>query len=113
MNSQERFCNSTYADQMHIAERQLSAFIRAVTQLFGSEEAKLSAEEWLDESELMDSPPLSTSRNRRAVTIAVSARLANRLAVAQHRRSDHRVGARIRRFFTPGVRGAAGGMKPF
>jgi hypothetical protein len=68
--------------QMHIAERELSAFIRAVTQLFGSEEARLSAEDWLDESELMDSPPLSTSRNWRAVTIAASARLANRLAVA-------------------------------
>jgi hypothetical protein len=88
--------------QMHIAERELSAFIRAVTQLFGSEEARLSAEDWLDESELMDSPPLSTSRNWRAVTIAASARLANRLAVAQHRGSDGRVGARIRRFFTRG-----------
>jgi hypothetical protein len=110
MNSEEQFCNSTYADQMHIAERELSAFIRAVTQLFGPEEAKLSAEDWLDESELMDSPPRSTSRNWRAVTIAASARLANRLAVAQHRRSD--VGTRIRRFFTRGVRGAAGGMKP-
>jgi hypothetical protein len=80
MNSQEQFCNSTYADQMHIAERELSAFIRAVTELFGREEAELSAEDWLDESELMDSPPASTSRNWRAVTIAASARLANRLA---------------------------------
>ena len=112
MNSQEQFSNSTYADQVHIAERELSAFIRAVTQLFGPEEAKLSAEDWLDESELMDSPTRSTSRNWRAVTIAASARLANRLAVARHRRSDRHVGARIRRFFTRGVRGAAGGMKP-
>jgi hypothetical protein len=93
MNSQEQFCNSTYADQIHIAERELSAFIRAVTQLFGPEEAKLSAEEWLDESELMDSPPLSTSRNWRAVTIAASARLASRLAVAQHRGSSRQVSA--------------------
>jgi hypothetical protein len=80
MNSQEQFCNSTYANQMHIAERELSAFIRAVTELFGREEAELSAEDWLDESELMDSPPVSTSRNWRAVTIAASAKLANRLA---------------------------------
>jgi hypothetical protein len=84
MNSQERFCNSTYADQMHIAERELSAFIGAVTQLFGPEEAKLSAEDWLYESELVDRPPLSMGRNWRAVTVAASARLANRLAVAQH-----------------------------
>lgn len=88
MNSQELFCNSTYAGQMHIAERELCAFIRVVTQLFGPEEAKISAENWLDESELMDSPPLSTSRNWRAVTIAASARLANRLAVAQSSRSN-------------------------
>ncbi len=112
MNSQERFCNSNYTAEMEIAERELSAFIRAVTQLFGPEAAKLSAEDWLDESELMDSLPLATSRTWRAVTIAASARLANRLAVSQHRRSDRRVGARIRRFFTREVRGAAGGMKP-
>jgi hypothetical protein len=83
MNSHEQFCNSTYDDQMHIAERELSAFIRAVSQLFGSEEARLSAEDWLDETVSIDGPPLSTSRNWRAVTIAASARLANRLAVAQ------------------------------
>jgi len=82
MDSQEQYCNSTYANQMHIAERELSAFIRAVTQLFGSEEAKLSAEDWLNESVLMDSPARSTNRNWRAVTIAASARLANRLTVA-------------------------------
>ena len=87
MNSQEQFCNSTYADQMHIAERELSAFIRAVTQLFGSEEAKLSAEDWLEESELMDRPPLSTSPDWRAVTIAASARLANQLTIASQQRT--------------------------
>jgi hypothetical protein len=87
MNSHEQFCNSTYDDQMHIAERELSAFIRAVSQLFGPEEARLSAEDWLDESELMDSPPRSTSRDWRAVTVAASARLANRLTVASHHRT--------------------------
>ncbi|MGA7293343.1 MAG: hypothetical protein WBW53_22885 [Terriglobales bacterium] len=85
MNSREQFCNSNYAAEMDIAERELFAFIGAVTQLFGPEEAKLSAEDWLDESELTASPPRSTNRNWRAVTIAASARLANRLAVAQHR----------------------------
>ncbi|HKC00966.1 MAG TPA: hypothetical protein VKD23_19445 [Terriglobales bacterium] len=86
MNSQEQFCNSTYAHQMHIAERELSAFIGAVTQLFGPEEAKLSVEDWLDESELMDSPARSRSRDWRAVTVAASGRLANRLTV----KPDHR-----------------------
>jgi hypothetical protein len=100
MNSQKQFCNSNYAAEMDIAERELFSFIGAVTQLYGPEEAKLSAEDWLEESESIDSIPRSTSRNWRAVTIAASARLANRLAATQHRRSDCSVDARIIRFFT-------------
>ena len=72
------------ADQVRIAERELSAFIRAVTQRDGFEQAKLAAEDWLEESALLDSRPLWTSRNWRAVTIAASARLANRVIVQQH-----------------------------
>jgi len=87
MNTKELFSDSTYADQVHMAEGELSTFIRAVTELFGPEQAKLSAEDWLDESELMDSPPLSTSRDWRAVTIAASARLADRLNTGPHDRS--------------------------
>ncbi len=109
MNSEGRFCNPNCAAEMDIAERELSAFISAVTQLFGPEEAKLSAEDWLDESELMDSPPLSTNRNWRAVTIAASARLAIRLAIAQHRGPSRCIDARVCRFCTREVRGAAGG----
>jgi|HubBroStandDraft_6_1064221.scaffolds.fasta_scaffold279190_2 hypothetical protein len=112
MNCQEQFCHSNYAAEMDIAERELFAFIGAVTQLFGPEEAKLSTEDWLAELELMDSPPRSTSRSWRAATIAASARLAKRLAVTQHFGSDRLVGASVRRFFTPGLRGAAGGTKP-
>ena len=90
MNSQEQTRNSNCVAEIHTAERELSAFIHAVAQLFGSKEAKLSAEDWLDESESMGSQPLSTSRNWRAVTVAASARLANRLGVARHPRSDRR-----------------------
>jgi len=86
MNPEEEFSNSTYADRMHLAERELASFISAVTELFGPEQARLSADDWLDESELMDSPPRSTGRDWRAVTVAASARLANRLTVAR----DHR-----------------------
>ena len=89
MNSDESFDNLTYAEQAHLAERELASFIGAVKELFGPEQALLSANDWLDESELMDSPPRSTSRNWRAVTVAASARLANRLTVAP----DHRVRA--------------------
>src|SRR5579863_9722332 len=87
MNTKESFSDLTYANQVHMAEGELSAFIRAVTELFGPEQAKFSAEDWLDESELMDSPPRSTSRDWRAVTVAASARLANRVNAGAHDRS--------------------------
>ena len=86
MDKEESFCNSTCEDQINMAERELSAFIRAVTELFGPEQARLSTEDWLDESELMDSPPRATSRDWRAVTVAASARLASRGILAR----DHR-----------------------
>ena len=57
MNKEEPVRNSTCQDQINMAERELSAFIRAVTELFGPEQAGLSTEDWLDESELMDGPP--------------------------------------------------------
>src|SRR3981189_3024400 len=39
----------TFAKLMTMGERELGAFIRAVTELFGSEQARLAAEDWLDE----------------------------------------------------------------
>jgi hypothetical protein len=83
MSTKEPFSDSIYEEQAHIAERELSAFLSAVTQLYGPEQAGLSEKDWLDESELMDSPPLSTTRDWRAVTIAASARLANRVSSAR------------------------------
>ena len=85
MNNRELFSNAMYEEQTHLAERELSAFISAVTQLFGPEQARAAAEDWVQESELMDSPPRSTSRDWRSVTIAASARLASRVDGAQHR----------------------------
>ena len=77
MNEHDSFSDPVY--EMHLAERELSSFMAAVTKLYGPEQARSSAEDWLDESELMDSTPRSEARNWRAVTIAASARLANRL----------------------------------
>jgi len=54
MNSQERSSNSTCDEKMHIPERELFAFICAVEQLFGPEQARLSMEDWLAELERMD-----------------------------------------------------------
>jgi len=87
MNTDESFSNSIYDDEADNAERELPAFLVAVTALCGKEQARLSRKDRLDESELMDSPPRSEVRNWHAVTVAASARLANRLNVPPHDRS--------------------------
>ena len=61
-----------------LAERELSAFFRAVTELFGPQQAELSAEDWLDELVKIDGLPASI-REWRAITAKVAAMLANRL----------------------------------
>jgi len=83
MTAHDSFSTSAYEEQTRLAERELWAFLCAVTELFGSRQAGLSEKDWLDEAELMDSPPLSTGCNWRAVTIAASARLANRLSLRE------------------------------
>ena len=74
----------TFAELMTMAERELGAFISAVTELFGSEQARLAAEDWLDELVLMEALPGLTSRDWRLITIAASARLANRVNASSH-----------------------------
>ena len=74
MNSPERSSNSSCAEEMHIPERELFAFICAVEQLFGPEQAKLSMEDWLAEFERIDAPP-DSSRHWRAVSIAAATKL--------------------------------------
>jgi hypothetical protein len=88
MNDSDRFSDSVYIDQTHIAERELFAFVNAVTELFGPDQARIAAEDWLEESELMDVPPRSTIRDWRSVTIAASARLAARIDAGEHRRKS-------------------------
>jgi hypothetical protein len=85
MNEHESFSNSIYEEQTLLAERELSSFIAAVTKLYGPEQARLSAEDWLNESDLMDSAPRSEARDWRSVTIAASAKLASRIDAGQHR----------------------------
>jgi hypothetical protein len=66
------------ADFITMAERELSAFFNTVTQLFGSEQAELSAEDWLQE--LIEVRPLPNSaREWRLITAKVSTRLASRV----------------------------------
>jgi hypothetical protein len=69
------------SDLMTMTERELSAFFSAVTQLFGSEQAALSAEEWLQELIEIDGLPVST-REWRLITAKVSTRLASRVSAS-------------------------------
>ena len=66
------------ADLMTMAERELSAFFNAVTQLFGSEQAELSAEDWLHELIEIDGLPAS-AREWRLITTKILIRLAGRV----------------------------------
>lgn len=66
------------AEHITLAERELSAFFQAVTELFGSEQAALSAEDWLQEVMATDGLP-SSAREWRLITDKVSARLASRV----------------------------------
>jgi hypothetical protein len=69
------------ADLITMAERELSAFFNAVTQLFGSEQAELSAEDWLQKLIEIDGLPAS-ARAWRLITAQVSLRLASRVSAS-------------------------------
>jgi hypothetical protein len=63
---------------MKAAEQELASFFNAVKQLFGREQAELSAKYWLDEVARIDDLP-SSARDWRSVTVKASARLAIRV----------------------------------
>jgi hypothetical protein len=65
---------------LSMAELELGAFISVVADLYGSEQARISAEDWLEELNSSDSLPEPTTRGWRSITIAAAVRLANRLS---------------------------------
>ena len=76
--------NPNCACLMSMAERELGAFLSAVTESYGSEEARISAEDWLDELESMDGPPEFASCELRVITITAAERLAARVLGREH-----------------------------
>ena len=65
-------------DLMSLAEQELSAFFHGVMQSVGSEQARLSAEDWLQA--LTESDDLPASREEwRSISVKVSNRLARRV----------------------------------
>lgn len=71
------------ADLMMMAERELGAFLSAVTEIYGAEQAEMSAEIWLEELEMINRLPGPASRDWRSLTVASLARLTNHLTAAQ------------------------------
>ena len=69
-----RNSNPGCADLITIAGRELSAFFNAIVQVFGPEQAELSAEDWLQELIEIDGLPAS-AREWRLITAKVSTRL--------------------------------------
>jgi hypothetical protein len=89
MNSFARFkssnqFNPSCAESLTMGERELSAFFQAVTQLFGAEQAELSAEDWLDQlGELVEINDLPRSTHGwRAISSRTLTRLAARVNVS-------------------------------
>jgi len=58
-----------------LAEKELSAFIQAVDGLFGAEQARQSALDWIEELERMDWPSGESIPDWRLATVGASARL--------------------------------------
>ena len=75
MSMQKSISNPTCAELMIMAERELAAFMKAVTELCGQEQARLSAQYWLEELAAMERLPGPASRHWRRVTVAALARL--------------------------------------
>ena len=73
--------NQPCPDLMTMAERELSAFFTAVAQLFGPEQAEISAKDWLRELIEIDGLPAST-REWRLITAKASTRLASRVSAS-------------------------------
>jgi hypothetical protein len=63
------------AQHLALAERELSAFITAVHQLFGADQASQAGDIWIEELERADWPSEAPVIDWRKVTIAAAGRL--------------------------------------
>jgi hypothetical protein len=69
-------CIQLVEDFFILAEKELPAFISAVDEFFGAEQARQSALDWIEELELMDWPSGGSIPDWRRATLGASARLA-------------------------------------
>jgi hypothetical protein len=71
--------DSMQEDLFAAAEHELTAFTGAVAHLFGADQARLAANDWLTELESMESLPGNPACDWRAISASAAARLAVRL----------------------------------
>ena len=69
--------DSTCTELLGMAQRELAALFQAVTELFGVEQAELSARDWLHEVDASGMLPAS-AREWRQITVRVITQLAER-----------------------------------
>ena len=79
MQSTEQGCVELVAKLVSAAEKELAAYTQAVLELFGSEQAWQSVEDWMEELESMGLPSRKQLQDWRHLTIAAAARLAVRV----------------------------------
>src|SRR5229473_404439 len=77
-----------------LAEKELAAFVSAVHKLFGAEQARKSALDWIEELELMDWPSGESIPDWSRATLGASARLGTLMSGSGYLR----LGNRERRF---------------
>src|SRR5690242_19774478 len=68
-------CHELNSGFLILAEKELSAFICAVDKLFGAEQARQSALDWIEEVGRMDWPSGEPIPDWRRATVSASARL--------------------------------------
>ena len=78
MNTSIAKCVRLNGDLFTMAERELAAFIAAVNELFGPEQARLAAEDWIRELESSWEGG-ATVRDLRQITIKAAPRFAKRV----------------------------------
>ncbi len=81
MRNVKKNCDELMVGLLPEAERELTAFALAVTQLFGAEQARQSIEDWMKQLELMDWPTGEALPDWRRITIAAALRLAGRVNI--------------------------------
>ena len=85
MDAETDRCIQLASGFLTLAEKELSAFIRAVDKLFGGEQARQSALDWIEELGHMDWPSGESIPDWRRATVGASARLGALLSGSGHR----------------------------